>query len=467
MAKSSKAIVIGGSMTGMMAARVLSERFDEVVIIERDNVPDEAIARNGVPQGRHLHLLLARGQQVMEELFPGLSDDLSATGAPIMKWGLNGLFVAAGGHSQQFDSGIRSHLTSRISLEHLIRQRLLKMDKINYVTGTQVNHLIEESGRITAIEVMNRRTKAVENLYADLIVDASGRGSKTPEWLQELGYDAPQETRVNAFVGYATQWFEVPEGYQPEFCSIAIAPNLPEGNTRAGAMFFVEGNKAVITLQGTNKDYPPTDDEGYLAFAKSLQAPYFYDFIKQATPISPIYGYQRTQNRIRHYEKLVNRPENLVVMGDAFCAFNPIYGQGMTTGALETIALREQLKRYSVKHLEGFAANFQTAISKVIQSPWMMATSEDLRYPGTEGDEPTLMIRIMQHYSGWLADTSAHDRELSMAFYKMMNLLTEGSALLRPDLVARVIWHKFIKPKPRRELSEPVNMSLELKKVQA
>ena len=466
MARETKAIVIGGSMAGMMTARVLSERFDKVVIIERDNIPDEPVARNGVPQGRHLHALLAKGQEIMEDLFPGLSDDLSATGAPILKWGWNGLFVSAGGHSQKFDSGIRSHLTSRVSLEYLVRQRLMQIENIEYMMRTQVNHLIEDSGRITGIEVMHRGTKDEETLHADLVVDASGRGSKTPEWLQESGYEAPEETHVNAFVGYATRWFDVPETYQPELCSIAIGPDLGAGNTRAGAMFFVEGNQAVVTLQGTNKDYPPTDDEGYLAFAKSLQAPYLYDFIKEAKPISPISGYQRTKNRIRHYEKLRRRPENFIVMGDAYCCFNPVYGQGMTTAALEADTLRELLKRYSVNHLDGFAANFQKAISKVIQSPWMMATSEDLRYPDTEG-EATLMIRIMQHYSGWLTETAAHDRVLSLAFFKMMNLQTEGTALLKPEIIGRAIWHKFIRPKPRRELEKPVNFSLELSQSQA
>lgn len=466
MARETKAIVIGGSMAGMMTARVLSERFDKVIIIERDNIPNEAVARGGVPQGRHLHALLARGQEIMEELYPGLSDDLSATGAPILEWGLNSLFVSPGGHGQKFDSGIRSHLTSRVSLEYLIRQRLLKIDNIDYMMGTQVNHLLEDSEKITGIEIMNRRSKVVETLMADLIVDTSGRGSKTPEWLQGLGYDVPEETQVNAFVGYATRWFEIPENFATEYKSIAISPHLDAGISRAGAMFFVEGNQAVVTLQGTNKDYPPTDDEGYLAFAKSLQESYLYDFIKQAKPISPIYGYQRTKNRIRHYEKMTRFPENFIVLGDAYCCFNPVYGQGMTTAALEADALRDLLKRYSVGHLDGFASNFQQAISKVIESPWMMATSEDLRYPETEG-EATIMIAVMQHYSAWLMETSAHDRVLATAFFKMMNLQVKGTALLAPHILGRVLWHKFIHPKPRRELSTPLDIALELSEASA
>jgi 2-polyprenyl-6-methoxyphenol hydroxylase-like FAD-dependent oxidoreductase len=451
MTKQSHAIVIGGSIAGMLAARVLSESFDHVTILDRDDIPDSPEARNGVPQGRHLHLLLETGQCIMEELFPALGDDLSKTGAPILRWGLDTIFISPGGESSRFDSGIRTHLTSRISLEHLIRQRLHEISNIEWCLQGQVASLIYESGRVLGVVIRSRKNQKAESLLADLVLDASGRESKSPEWLQSLGYEEPRESKVDAFIGYATRWYEVPEDFKPDWKSIAISTNLAENNLRAGGMFLVEGNKAVVTLQGTNKDYPPTEDEAYLAFAKSLQAPQLYDFIKQAKPISPIYGYRRTHNRIRHYEKLSRRPENFVVMGDAYCAFNPIYGQGMTTAAMEAMVLRNVLKSYSTAHLEGFAGKFQTAISKIIESPWLMATSEDMRYPLTEGGTKTPILKIMQHYSGWLTEVSVYDTVLGKAFMQMMNLQITGLDLLRLNIVGRVIWHKFIRPKARRE----------------
>lgn len=447
----SHAIVIGGSIAGMLAARVLSERFEQVTILDRDDIPDSPEARNGVPQGRHLHLLLETGQRIMEKLFPGLDDDLTATGAPKLRWGLDSVFVTAGGQSRRFDSGIRTHLTSRISLEHLIRQRLQKTGKVEWRLQTQVESLLHENGRVTGVQIQNRQNREIQTLKADLVVDASGRESKSPEWLQALGYDAPAESSVDAFVGYATRWYEIPEGFNPDWKSIAIAANPEKNNWRAGGMFIVEGNRAVVTLQGTNKDYPPNEDEAFLAFAQSLQAPHLYDFIRQARPISPIYGYRRTHNRIRHYENLSRRPENFIVMGDAYCAFNPIYGQGMSIAAMEAMALRELLKAYSVNHLEGFAAKFQKAISKVIESSWLMASSEDLRYPLTEGGTITPMLRLMQHYSAWLSEVSVHDTVLGTAFMQMMNLQIKGIDLLRPNILARVLWHKFIRPKARRQ----------------
>jgi 2-polyprenyl-6-methoxyphenol hydroxylase-like FAD-dependent oxidoreductase len=451
MTKQSHAIVIGGSIAGMLAARVLSERFDRVTILDRDEIVDSPEARNGVPQGRHLHLLLETGQRIMEELFPTLGDDLSKTGAPVLHWGMDTVFVSPGGESSRFHSGICTHLTSRISLEYLIRQRLNEISNIEWRLQNQVDSLIHENGTVLGVTIRSRKNQETESLLADLVVDASGRESKSPEWLQALGYEAPTESNVDAFIGYATRWYELPEGFKPDWKSIAISTNIPENNLRAGAMFLVEGNKAVVTLQGTNKDYPPTDDDAYLAFAKTLQAPQIYDFIKQAKPTSPIYGYRRTHNRIRHYEKLSRHPENFLVMGDAYCAFNPIYGQGMTTAAMEAMALRDVLKAYSLSHLEGFASKFQKVISKVIESPWLMATSEDLRYPLTEGGEVTPLLRVMQVYSGWLTEVTAHDTVLGQAFVEMMNLRTTGTDLLRPNIVARVLWHKFIRPKVRRE----------------
>jgi 2-polyprenyl-6-methoxyphenol hydroxylase-like FAD-dependent oxidoreductase len=451
MSKQSHAIVIGGSIAGMLAARVLSERFDRVTILDRDDIPTTAEARNGVPQGRHLHLLLEAGQRIMEELFPTLGDDLTKTGAPVLRWGIDTVFISPGGESSRFDSGIRSHLTSRISLEHLIRQRMHEISNIEWVLQAQVDSLIHETGRVLGVSIRSRKNQETESLFADLVVDASGRESKSPEWLESFGYESPTESKVDAFIGYATRWYELPEGFQPNWKSIAISTDISKNNLRAGGMFLVEGNKAVVTLQGTNKDYPPTEDEAYLEFAKSLQAPQIYDFIKQAKPISPIYGYRRTHNRIRHYELLSRRPENFVVMGDAYCAFNPIYGQGMTTAAMEAKALRQVLKGYSTSHLEGFASKFQKTISKVIESPWLMATSEDLRYPLTEGGEVTPLLRVMQVYSGWLTEVSVHDTVLGTAFMEMMNLRFKGIELLRPNILARVIWHKFIRPKTRRE----------------
>lgn len=448
-----RAIVIGGSIAGLLTARVLSEHFQQVTVIERDTLPDAPDVRAGASQGNHLHALLARGQEIMEELLPGITDDLTQTGSPILRWGLNSLFLGVGGQMSRFDAGIVTNLTSRPSLEYLLRQRVQKIKNIEWITQTQVDRLIHEHGQITGVETVRRQSKEQGVLYADLIVDASGRTSKSIDWLQEIGYPVPEESYVNAFVGYATRWYEAPQGFDPEWKSIAIQTNVAGGNYRMGGLFQIEGNQYVLTLQGCNKVYPPTNDkDAFLEFAKNLEFPHLYEFIKIAKPISPIYGYRNTQNRIKHFERMSRRPENFIILGDACATFNPIYGQGMSVAATEVIALRDLLERYNGASLQGFATAFQKTIYQIIQNSWLMATAEDLRYPLTEGTKPNWMLRLMQRYSEWTTEILTHDPVVAKVFMDMMNLKVPGAALLHPRIVSRVFWHKFVRPKAPRSV---------------
>lgn len=445
-----QAIIIGSSIAGMLSARVLSERFDHVLIIERDSLPDVPEQRNGVPQGRHLHVLLSKGQGIMEDLFPGLGAELTEAGAPLVHWGRDTLLVVTGGELPRIETGTYSHLTPRLLLEYLIRTRMKAIDNVTFMEQTQVNGLIAASGKITGLNIQDRRTKIEDIVFGDLIVDASGRGSKTPEWFKALGYAAPEETFIDAKMGYATRWYTLPDNYETNWKSIAIQPDAPSGNYRAGGVLRQDGKRYVLTLQGSNGEYPPTDETEFVEFAKNLPTSHMYDFIQRATPISPIYGYRRTQNRLRHYEKLSERPENYIILGDAACAFNPIYGQGMSIAAMEVLLMRDILAKYSVRHLEGFAEKFQKQMRHLIESSWTFSTAEDLRYPLTEGDDPGFRTRFTQLYTDWVADTMVHDQAINRAFLKVFNLEEPTTYLVRPQILSRVLWHKFIRPKKQR-----------------
>lgn len=453
------AIVIGGSIAGMLNARVLSDHFDTVTIVERDTIEDAPEFRNGAPQGRHLHALLARGQRIMEGMFPGLADDIHAAGAQKIRWGLDTHFITIGGEMPRYDAGFETHLISRLTLEHLVRRRMLQIGNIAYRTQTQVDELLSDGERITGAKISQRRTRETETLHANLVIDASGRGSKSAEWLQALGYDAPEETFVNAHVGYATRWYTLPEEHVADWLHFAIQADVANGNYRQGGIFHVENNQFVLTLQGSAKDYPPTDEAGFEEFARTLPAPDLYDFIQLATPVSQIYGYRRTENRLRHYERLTKRPENYLVTGDAVCAFNPIFGQGMSMAAMEAEMLSELLPQYD-DDLTGLAETFQKRLRQLVESSWTVATAEDMRYPETEGDEPGLKVRFMQHYSEWISETICHDRVVANAFFEMFNLLRSADDLAKPNIFARVIWHKFIRPKARRVASSTETQAL-------
>jgi 2-polyprenyl-6-methoxyphenol hydroxylase-like FAD-dependent oxidoreductase len=442
----SHAVVIGASMAGLLAARILSEHFDRVTLIDRDKLPDEPDFRGSVPQARHIHALLAQGQQIMEDLFPGLANDFIAMGAPRIVWGRDTASLTPGGWVKRFDSGLESNIVTRIRLEWQVRQYVAALKNVNFLTHRDVQSLIasDDGMSVIGLKVQSRGHKSTQTLYADLIVDASGRESKTPEWLQQIGYDAPEQTVINAYLGYATRWYEAPADFTYDWKSLTLLTRPNEGILRGGGIFQVEGNCWITTLVGMSKDYPPTDEEGFLAFARSLSSPTLYEAIKSATPISPIYGYRRTENRWRHYERLARFPERLIVMGDAFCSFNPVYGQGMTIAALEARELAAMLKQRGRHNLAGLSSQFQKRLPKVVENAWLMATGEDLRYPATEGNRPGKFARFIQKYIDRVLTILPYDNHAALTFLQVMNLTRPPTALLHPRILFTVLHYYLL-----------------------
>lgn len=449
-----QAVVIGSSMSGMLAARVLSDHFEQVTVVERDHLPDGAELRNGVPQGRHLHILLAQGSEIMEDLFPGLNDELTAAGVPRVLLGWDSVNYTPGGWTPRFDSGIMTRSPSRVLLDWTIRHRLMQNSRITFIEERQVTGLLAtpDNARITGIRIKKRGTDEEETLNADLVVDASGRESHAPEWLQSLGYDAPPEQHVNAFLGYATRWYERPDDPTIDWRVVLIASRPPDV-LRGGAIMEVEGGRWVVTLAGVNKDYPPTDEAGFLEFARNFISPVIYDAIKDAQPISSISGYQRTENRWRRYEQLSRLPGNFVVLGDAACAFNPIYGQGMTVCAMSARILDTCLREHG--DLLTLPHHFQSRLAQMIENVWLIATGEDLRYPATEGKRPGVFVRLIQKYVDRVQRVMQNDAKLATAFLEVVNLRLPPTALFQPKFVLTVLRGKLnkesresIQPKP-------------------
>ena len=444
--KPTHAIVIGGSMAGLLTARVLSDHFDHVTIIERDQLPQSANFRGGVPQARHLHTLLVKGQRIMEEMFPGFNEAMLDEGAVPMTWGKDTHFVSTGGYTKHFESDIKSNSFARASLEWLVRRRVNTISTIEFLPETRVERLLTNEDRsvVTGIATLSRADKSTRDLYADLVVDASGRSSKAPEWLTEIGYSAPKETVINARAGYATRWYERPANAPFKGTTYVVQPRAPLGLYRGGGLMEVEDNRWVVTLIGSNADYPSTDDDAFLEFAASLATPNIYKWIKDAKPVSPIYGYRRLENRMRHYEKLTRRHENFIVTGDAACALNPVYGQGMTTSALEAVELGRLIASRDVRNLKGFAAQFQKALYKLTQGPWLMATSEDMRYPDVEGAKPDFASRMIHKYFDLVALAMPYDGVIGRRFVEAMHLLKPPTSLLAPGIALRVFRHAFL-----------------------
>lgn len=438
----SQAVIIGGSIAGMATARVLSDHFDRVIIVDRDQFPASPSFRSGTPQAHHIHVMLMEGQHLLEGLFPGFQDELAAAGAPAMDWTADCLWYGFGKWGPRFASGLITHFASRALLEYTIRGRLLHLPIVEFLTGCDVTGLmVDASGtRITGVRFRSREADQpgeLGELPADLVLDASGRESKMPQWLQELGYAPPPETVINSFLGYSSRLYEKP-AVATDWKAILVRGTPPE-NSRGGGVFPIEGNRWIANLGAAGRDYPPTDEAGFLEFARSLPDPLLYTALKDARPISPIYGYRRTENRLRHYERLVRMPENLVALGDAACAFNPVYGQGMTVGVQGALALGESIRENRVADFTGLARRFYRKLARVNATPWAMATSVDFLYPETEGGQPDRTSQLTNRYMAQVTELSLEDARVHFAFLQVLHLLKPPVTLFHPYIMMQVV----------------------------
>ncbi|WP_414582613.1 FAD-dependent oxidoreductase [Scytonema sp. PCC 10023] len=447
----SHAVVIGGSMAGLLAARVLTDHFDRVTIIERDLFPEKPMPRKGVPQSQHFHGLLMRGRIILEEFFPGLQDELVAAGAPVLDMGADtAWFTPAGCWAARFQSGLHTLMCSRDLLDWSIRRRLSAFANVSFLEECNVTGLLPNSDGMAVIGVsvrfcnqLERGNTNEEQLYADLVVDASGRASKAFQWLKALGYMPPEETVVDASLGYASRIYQIPSGFRADWKGIYIHASPPTC-TRTSALSPIEGNRWMVSLCGADPDYPPTNEAGFLEFTRGLASPMTYNAIKDAEPISSIFSYHAQGNRLRHYERLPRQPEGFVVVGDAVCTFSPIYAQGMTIAALGAITLdrclREERRAWR-GNMVGLARRFQKKLGKVNSVPWLAATSQDYRYPGVKGNSktPGYAERLMQWYMDQVILLAAKNPNVCLVFFEVMHMLKPSAVLFQPSIFVQVL----------------------------
>jgi 2-polyprenyl-6-methoxyphenol hydroxylase-like FAD-dependent oxidoreductase len=435
------AVVVGGSIGGMLAARVLADHFDRVTIVERDRLPEAGENRPGVPHARHLHFFFKRGLMVVEELFPGVTADLQAAGSHLLDQGKDFRILYRSGWSPRVEIGLEFCTFTRPLLEATMRRHLLEDAKIDILEGFEVAGLVldDEVRRVEGVRIRPRHQDAsaaaeVRELAAELVVDTSGRGSKAPEWLEAAGFQRPEETVVDAFWGYATRIYEPVEEFKKDWKSLLVM-NRPPYQPRAGIIQPIEGNRWLVTIAGVMHDYPPTDEEGFLQFARSLSSPELYRAIEHARPLSRIWGYRRTENRLRGFDK-ARLPQGFAALGDSVCSFNPVYGVGMTLTGLEALALRECL-RESGGHLD--TRRFQKQVAKLVAGPWALTTGEDLRWPATQGGKITAKVRFMHWYIEQVIRLIPQSEEVFHRFQRVNHMLDAPTALFRPAVLLPVL----------------------------
>jgi 2-polyprenyl-6-methoxyphenol hydroxylase-like FAD-dependent oxidoreductase len=437
------AVVLGASMGGLLAARALASHFARVTLVERDALPDRDESRKGVPQSNHAHGLLASGYQAMDEYFPGMMDELEALGAPRGDVVGDFLWFQYGHWKLRHDSGLRGITVSRPCLEAAIRRRVKALPNVTFLEGAEgVKPAFDTgTGRVTGLVVRSKDRTAEATLGADLVVDASGRGSQSPRWLEESGCGHPEEITVKVNVGYATRTFARKPG---EFFGSmgGIVSGTPPASTRYGAVLAAEHARWVVTLVGILSDYPPTDEEGWVAFAETLPVRAVHQLVTSARPLTDIVSYRFAANQRRLYERMSRFPAGYLVIGDAVCSFNPIYGQGMSVAASEAKALDACL----TVGLDGLSQRFYARTHRIVDIPWAIATGEDLRFPQVEGRRPPGFGLINRYLERVHAMASA-DPVVCRKFFDVLNLLAPPPSLMSP----RVAWRVLGRSKPQGE----------------
>ena len=436
----SHAVVIGGSMAGLCTARILSDHFDTVTVLDRDTCPDGAFERAGVPQSRHVHALLVRGRQELNRLFPGFDALMLERGAHEIDFGSDFATLRSWGWERCHPTGMITLFASRNLIEATVRELFHKLPNVDLREQTSVTGLgMTATGRprIDTVYVVPRAAGEPTSIQADLVVDASGRASKAPDWLQELGITPPHENIVNAHTGYSSRWYQAPDQLPKEWWwkGIWLDLKLPE-QPLAGVLFPVEHNRWIVTLAGVSKHYPPKDEDEFTAALSQLRSPVLADAVRVAKPISSVYAYRKMANRFRRYEKWTARVDGFIAVGDSTCAFNPVYGQGMTTGTLSAGTLDECLKKYGPTHSE-LSRHFFKAQARVQADPWGLATGADFSLPETEGDRPR-GARIVGPYMNALFMAAIEDMTLRRHVGEVLQMLKPPSSFFTPAVMGRI-----------------------------
>ena len=432
------AVVLGASMGGMLAARVLADFYETVSVVERDVLPDDPTNRRGVPQGRHVHALLRRGGQIIDELFPGILDELAAAGAPVLDDGdLSKVWMSVGGHqlvrvgTARDRQAMTVYVPSRPFLDCHIRRRLRAVPNVTILSGLDAAEMTSSAdrNRVTGVRVVNRDNGTEQELTADLVVDAMGRGAHTPNLLESLGYDRPVEDQIFMRTCYVSQPLRIPPGTVEQMVLVGAAPGRPTG------MFLVgyENDTWIFTVFGMVGHEPPGDLAGMLSFAEDYAPAHVLAAIRAAEPIGEVIRHRMPCSQWRRYDKMRRFPDGLLVSGDAICSFDPIYGQGMTVAALEAMALRDCLLRGR----RNLARRYFRAAAKSIGVAWRMGAGSDLAFPEVQGRRP-LSMRVTNRLADWVLTACESDAVIVEKFFRVNNLIDPPVRLMHPSFVSRV-----------------------------
>lgn len=432
--KGDRAVVLGGSVAGVLAARVLAKHYRSVTVVDRDTFPEEGVHRRGVPQDRHIHALQTRGKRAIEQLFPGVTAALAAEGGVVGEWGRDSTMCFAGHRLRPVEADLDLLAASRPLLEGHLRARLGQLPNVTYLEAHGAHGLVVDAGdgRVTGVRLLPLRAGAAEETRpADLVVDATGRGSRLPRWLEDAGYGVPDDDESGLGVVYTSARF--PRHASDDKHAIIVSALPPDGR-RGGGAIAVEGDSWIVTLGGVQGEQAPSDLEGFRDYAATLAIPDIHELIRDREPLGDFVVMRYATGRRRRYEQLDRFPDGLVVLGDALCSFNPVYGQGMSVAAVEALALDACLEHGA----GGIGTRFLAAVQTVVDDAWDLAAGGDAQYVDAGAPTP-LPQRLVGRYQRRMLAVAQHDPEVSRAFREVMAMVARPPAILRPRIAARVL----------------------------
>lgn len=426
-------VVIGASLGGSCAARVLSDVADRVTVLERDPLPEHPAQRPAVPQGRHVHLLMARGAQEFEALFPGLLDDMVAAGVPILENRPDCIHFGAAGHvlgtQHRLQDEFTAYVPSRPHLEWQIRRRVMKLPNVT-VIQRGVDEPVFDGRRVVGV-----RTDDGAVVDADLVIDATGRGTRLPVWLQQWGFGRPQEDTVHVGIGYSSVVLRIPDGSIAE--KVVVAGASRQQPLGLGMLCYEDGTW-VLTTFGVAKVAPPTDIDGMLALAREVLPAHIADAVGQAEPLSDVALHKYPTSRWRRYDKMDRFPAGILPFGDAVVSFNPTFGQGMTMTSLQAGHLRRALDGPG----DEMAPTFTKATAKTTYPVWMMNAIGDLVLHGAEGTAPWWYRPVGSLFDQFLGAAET-DPVLAEWFLRRFSLLDSLYMVPSARLVGRTVRHNL------------------------
>jgi flavin-dependent dehydrogenase len=431
-----RAIVIGASVAGLLAARALRDSFAEVVIVERDALPEARSgvtrARSGVPQGRHLHGLLAAGVHALDALLPDFTSTSQAAGGIAVDVGDFATWYVEGVRLPALRTGLPGLLMERPALEQHLRERVTQDGRIFVRARTRVLGLLGSAFAVHGVRIAD--DEGEHELHATLVVDASGANSALPTWLKQLGLAAPREERLELDVRYTSCVIRRKSRHLAGKLGHVYMPTAVQ--PRGGATFALDEERFIVTLMGFGGPRAPGTYAGMLEYARTLGDLALYELLRDSEPLTEPAQLRHGCSLRRRYEE-ARVPAGVLACGDALCSINPAYGHGMTLAALQALTLRRMLREEDGL---GLSRRYFSEAARVLDAPWSLVSSADLEFEGAGGSTAPPPPSVRAYFRRALQAAQSH-RDVALAVYRVMHLIEPPSALFAPELVSVVLAH--------------------------